>query len=626
MREPLFLWLLGPLALYATAASPAQAEDTPSQVVVTATRLPTPTSEVASSITVITAADIEARQERTLPDVLADVPGLNLVQVGGPGGQTSVFVRGTNSNHTKVLVDGIDVSDPSNPAATFDFGQMLAQDIERVEVLRGPQSGLYGSDAIGGVINIITKSGAGPTQLTAQAEGGTFDTFNQAGSVSGSSDGLRYSANVEHLHAGSTPVTPLDVLAPGEGRNNDYYDNLTASTKLGVDVTRGLDLTLVARYTDTHRRDTGDDDVLFGFPDPQQTQSNTTAYYGRFAAHLLSFDGFLEQTAGVAYTRNTTASLVPESPESVDEGERTKIDWQGALHLTSTQTLLLGAEHARDEISQPLAAGLNIDSGYIELQSQLGSLFTALNARYDDNERFGSQLTYRIAPTYQIAATDTQLKASLGTGFKAPTLSELFQSFPPFFFANPDLKPESSTGYDVGFEQGLGGQTLRFGATYFHNRIRDLIDANLAGTTYVNIGLATTQGVESFVAYKAGKVLTVRVDYTYTEATDDVLHQELVRRPKHKASVNASWQASDALLIDASVLTLSSWVDGNRDFSISALRAPGYTVANLAASYELTRQLSVFGRIDNLLDRRYEDPFGFLKPSRGVFAGLKTKI
>ncbi len=152
-----------------------------------------------------------------------DVPGLNLVQSGGEGGQTSIFMRGTNSNHVKVLVDGIDVSDPSNPNGAFDFGKFNSADIARVEVLRGPQSGLYGSDAIGGVINVITKQATARSRSPAEAEGGSFDTFNQNATVSGSSDDFHYRATLAHLHAGATPVTPLDLLQPGETRNDDYY-------------------------------------------------------------------------------------------------------------------------------------------------------------------------------------------------------------------------------------------------------------------------------------------------------------------------------------------------------------------------------------------------------------------
>jgi vitamin B12 transporter len=629
MRTPSFALVLG-LALILADPCLAQSSsdaDSLETIVVTATRVPTPLSEVASSITLITAADIEARQERTLPDVLKDVPGLNLVQSGGPGSQTSVFMRGTNSNHVKVLVDGIDVSDPSNANASFDFGQFLTQDIERVEVLRGPQSGLYGSDAIGGVINIITKSGNGPAALQAALEGGSFDTFNQSAGLSGSTDGFHYAANVDHFHSGSTPVTPLDLLAPGEARINDYYDNLTASTKLGYDVTSNFDLGLVARYTETHLRNTGTDDINFGYPDPVQSESNTTAYYGRASAHLILFDGFFEQTLGIAETHNKSEIIVPELPNSLNTGERTKVDWQGLLKLSGSETLVLGAEHARDEISEPLSADMSIDSGYVELQSKLtDSLFSAINARYDDNDRFGGKVTYRLAPTYTISATDTQLKASVGTGFKAPTLSELYQNFPPFFYGNPNLKPESSTGYDVGFEQGLAQDAIRFGVTYFYNRIHDLITSDVTGTTYANIGKATTEGIESFASYRPVKSLVLRLDYTFTEASDDILHQELLRRPKHKGSFNAEWHASDVLLFDVDVLSVGTWVDGSRDFSVPRLDASPYTTVNIATSYDLNAHVALFARIDNLLDRHYENPVGFLQPSIGAYAGIKLKL
>jgi vitamin B12 transporter len=629
MRAPILASILG-LILQGMVSGQVQAADTDSleAVVVTATRIPTPEIQVASSITVITADEIEARQERTLPDVLKDVPGLNVVQTGGPGAQTSVFMRGTDSNHTKVLVDGIDVSDPSNPNATFDFGQLLTQDIERVEVLRGPQSGLYGSDAIGGVINIITKSGQGPLQAAVSAEGGSFDTFNQTGSLSGSDDQFHYSANVAHFHSGATPVTPLDLLAPGEQRNDDYYDNFTASTKLGLDVTQGFDLGLVARYTNTHLLFTAQDyNVYPTIPDAQQSGSNTNEYYARITAHLLSFDGVLSQTLGVAYTRNETANLAPETPESLDTGDRVKVDWQGAIKVSAADTLLLGVEDAQDEISQPISASIRIASGYAELQSQLAERwFSAVNVRYDDNDRFGSKVTYRFAPTYVNTDSGTKLKASVGTGFKAPSLSQLFQNFPPFFYGDPNLKPESSTGYDAGFEQALANDTIRFGATYFYNRIRDLITSNVTDTSYANIGKATTEGVESFVSYQPIKQLVLRVDYTFTEASDDILHQELVRRPKNKGSFNAEWHATDALLFDVDVLSVGTWVDGNRDFSIPRLDAPPYTTVNIATSYDLNARVVLFARIDNLLDRHYQNPVGFLQPSIGAFAGIKLKL
>ena len=633
MRRSFVLSVVALLALPALAAAADTPDDNgaPDTVVVTATRIPTPETEVASSITVITADDIAAKQSQTLPDVLKDVPGLNLVQTGGPGGQTAIFMRGANSNHTKVLVDGIDVSDPSSSNATFDFGQFLTQDIQRIEVLRGPQSGLYGSDAIGGVINIITKSGSGPAQLTANVQGGSFDTFNQAAGVSGSDGPFHYTANFEHLHTGSVPVTPLDLLAPGEPRNNDYYDNTTGSTKLGFDVMDHFDLGLVARYTDTHLRFTGDDPNLFPSPpEALQSASNTRQLYARATEHSVMLDGAFEQTLGIADSHIDSAEFTPpaDGPPTVYTGERLKIDWQGVAKFAASQAFIFGAEHERDQIRAPISADMTIGSGYAELQSGFGdSFYDTVSLRYDDNDDFGSKVTYRVAPVYLIKDTGTKLKASVGTGFKAPTLEELFQSFPAFdFFANPNLRPETSTGYDVGFEQTVFNTPLSFGITYFRNNIRNLITDNADFTSYANVGRAMTQGVESFVAYQPLQSLTLRLDYTYTEATDEILHQELLRRPKHKATLNGNWQATQRLSFNATLLAVSSWIDGNRDFSIPRLTAPGYTTMNLAANFDLTSKLAVFAHIDNLFDRHYENPVGYLQPTLGVFAGVKVKL
>src|SRR5262249_43429254 len=242
-------------------------------------------------------------------------------------------------------IDGIDVSDPSNPTGAFDFGHLLTQDIERVEVLRGPQSGLYGSDAIGGVINIITRAGSGPLHGALGLEGGSFDTFNQAGSLAGAQDSFHYAANVEHYHAGSVPVTPLDLLAEGEARNNDSYDNLTLSTKLGYDVTPNFDLGLVGRYTDIHLHTTGEDyppPDFVGTPAAEQPTAPTDEYFTRLTAHALTFNGLLDQTLGLAYSHSRTDTFVPNdtvppsSTGSLNTGDRRKADWQGNFHFSPT--------------------------------------------------------------------------------------------------------------------------------------------------------------------------------------------------------------------------------------------------------------------------------------------------
>jgi vitamin B12 transporter len=610
------------------AAESSSADETLQNVVVSATRIATPAAQIGSSVTVITADDIAAEQLRTVSDVLKLVPGLNVVQSGGPGGETSIFMRGTNSNHTKVLIDGIDVGDPSNAGATFDFGQLLASDIERIEVLRGPQSGLYGSDAIGGVISITTHSGKGPVNLAGSVEGGTFRTNNETVALSGSADQFQYAANVEHLHAGSTPVTPLDLLQPGEARYNDYEDNLTASTRLGYTVMPGLDVNLVGRFTDAHYAFTADDPFAFpSFPAAQQSKSDTSQYYTRLSGHLVGADGAFDQTLGVAYSSAWTLNLDPNFGASVNTGDRVKLDWQGALRLSGDETLVLDAEHARDAVHEPISADVTDNAGAVELQSHLSDhLSSALNVRYDDNNRFGSKVTWRLAPTYSITATDTRLSASAGTGFKAPTLGELYQNFPPFFFANPDLKPETSIGYEFGIEQGLFDKSVQLGLTWFRNDIRDLITTDVTGSTYANVGRAVTDGVESFITWQPMQALHLRADYTFTQADDAVLHEQLLRRPKHKATVNAAWQLNEAVSLDTTVLYVGRWIDGNRDFSIPRLTAPAYTTVNVAVNYALLSRLTLFGRIDNLFDRHYEDPIGFLHPALGVFVGLRGQL
>ena len=630
--------LVAPVALLvcSAAAAPANAEDAASQpvelppIVVSATRLPTPEDQLGSTVTVITSEDIQQKQERTLADVLQDVPGLNLVQTGGPGSTASIFMRGTNANHTKVLIDGIDVSDPSSSDGSFDFSQILTSDIERVEVLRGPQSGLYGSDAIGGVINVITKTGSGPPQLRASVEGGSFDTFNQTAGVSGSVSRFNYDVDVVHFHSGDTTVTPANLVPPGRPVNPDSYDNKTYSAKLGAGLTDNFDVGLVARYTDTALRSTSDDSLG---PEATPTDSDNHELFTRGTAHLVLFDGAFDQTLGIGYTdyrrRILDPNDVPAEP-SLYRGDRVKLDWHGNIRLAAGQVLTIGAEHQRDRIndSSPVQAQMSNNAGFAQLQSSFGErFFNAISVRYDDNDRFGSKATYRIAPAFLIPETGTKLKGSVGTGFKAPTLDELFDSFPQYgFFANPDLKPETSLGYDLGFEQAVLDKRVRFGATYFHNDIKNLVSINEAGTSYENVGQATTYGVESFVSYRPWDPLTLRGDYTYTIAEDDVLHQALLRRPKHKASLNATWKVTEKASLSATLLYVGPWTDVSRDGTVSGLTANGYTLVNLAGSYDLGHCVTAFARINNLLDRQYQDPIGFQHQGLGVFTGVRVAL
>lgn len=605
----------------------------PENVVVTATRIATPSAQVGSVLTVIDATDIAQRQERSLPDVLEDSPGLNLIQTGGEGGQTSIFMRGTDSNHVKVLVNGIDVSDPSSPNGAFDFGKFNSADIARVEVLRGPQSGLYGSDAIGGVINIITKQGDGPVSLSGEVEGGSFDTFNQDATVSGSDDNFHYRATISHVHAGATPVTPLDLLPPGEARNDDYYDNITASTKLSYDFSDRFDLGFVGHASDSLGYITGDatDPVTFlAFPAPTQTRIYTQGYDSRATAHWNL--GWLDQTLGVSYSSTVTSDMDPDNGSIPSSGDRIGLDWQGNVPLMTGETLVLGATTVRDAIHIPISAGVTTNAGYGEVQSSLPDVIdgvdinNSVSIRDDDNSAYGNHVTWHIAPVAAIASTGTRIHASYGTGFKAPSLDQLFESFPTFdFFANPGLKPETSAGYDMGVDQTLFSVTG--GVTWFHNDIKNLIETNpVTFEDDVNIGRARTQGFENYLAWQPLDTLKLRADYTYTDAEDVDLHEELVRIPKNKVTVEARWQALDALSLDTRLLYVGTWIDGSRDFSVPRLNAHPYWTADLAASYALTENLAVTARVNNLLDKSYENPVGFLRPGRAFYAGLKVNF
>ena len=607
-------------------ALPAGTPDS-APTVVSPTGVVTPTGQIASSITAITAKDMETFQQRTVPDVLSTVPGLNVVQSGGPGGQTSVFIRGTNSNQTKVLIDGIDASDPSNVNGAFDFAHLLTAGVAQVEVLRGPQSGLYGADAIGGVVSIITNKGDGPARTTASIESGSFGTFNQSIGLSGSQDNFNYAFTVAHLHAGDVPVTPLQLLPPGQQAIGNNYDNMTYSTKTGVDINEFWSVNSVLRYTEATLLFTGDNNNFPSSPNAAQSDHTVHQFFTREEAVWSLLDGRIKNYFGVNYTNYWNSDMAPgDLGATITTGNRIKYDWRAVTQIATGNNLIVGLEQETFQLDTPaLSAESGNKAGFVELQSEFAKrFFLVANVREDDNDQFGDHMTYRVAPAVILPFTDTKLKASYGTGFKAPTLNQLFQSFPDFgFMANPNLKPEESKGYDAGFEQPLFNDRVRFGSTYFHNNITDLIDFNSTFTQNINIDQATTEGTESFVAASLTDRFRMRADYTFTRAVDADTGMQLLRRPKEKWSVTATWNPLTPLNLSATVLHVSSFIDVSRDGTVSGLQAPGYTIVNLTSDYAINDQLKIFGRIDNLFNVHYQNPTGFLAPGLGVFGGVR---
>ena len=428
-------------------------------------------------------------------------------------------------------------------------------------------------------------------------------------------------------------VTPLSLVPAGQARHPDSYDGLQATAKLGYDLADNLDIGLIAHYDGGIGKVTNDafNPVTFFYgPSANQTRNATLQYASRAFAHLSL--GRFEQTLGFAYSNAITSSADPDNGYVLAKGDRVKLDWQGDLKFTDGQTLVLGAESARDALHpgvsfgfpSSLSAGTTTNAGYAELQSDFGGgLYNSVSIRYDDNSRFGGRMTYHLAPSWMIDATGTRLKASLGTGFKAPALQQLFGAFG----GNPLLKPETSTGYDMGFEQKLFGGAVTGGVTWFHNDIRNLINNVFSAGTFsnLNIGKARTQGAESFVAWKATDTLTLRADYTYTDAINATSHIVLPRRPHNKLGVTADWQMTDALSLDASLLFTGPQADVDREFG-AAVRLPSLTVVNLAASYRITENWSLFGRVENAADEQYQSPQGFLRPGIGATAGIKANF
>ena len=336
-----FAALCGSVAVSALClSSPALAQSAPvvlPEVTVSAARIEQPVAQAGNAVTVITAKDIEAQQRRSFPELLETVPGLHVVQAGGIGGNTSIFMRGTNSNHVKVLIDGIDVSNPSSVDRTFDFGQLLTSDVARIEVLRGPQSGIYGADAIGGVISITTKKGEGPAKVTALIEGGSFGTFNQTLSLSGSASRFNYSFIMAHTRSTDTPVTPVELLPLGVRAKGNAYDNWTASSRVGAEINEQVSVNLITRYTGATLKYTGDDFSSFpAAPASAQSQQISKQYYTRAELLWNLFDGKFKNKFGVSYTYVDTKQKSPDlgfglpDPTSYT-GERIKYDWQGEL-------------------------------------------------------------------------------------------------------------------------------------------------------------------------------------------------------------------------------------------------------------------------------------------------------
>ena len=631
--------LAAALAVQAIVAAPALAQDATrlEEIVVTATRLPTPIEEVASAMTVITRADIARHQYQTLDEAIAAAPGLAAVRLGPAGTQTSVFTRGTESNHTLVLLDGIEITDPSTADGAFDFSGILVDDVERIEIVRGPHSTLYGSDALGGVVNIITRRGAGPLSARASFESGTQRTFVERAGVSGSRGRLSYRFSAQHYLTNGETVTASRLRPAGAADEDDGFENANVSARVGF-TTDLADIDLIGRFIDTEVE-------LDTAPEDPNAEANTWQRFWRAQASFSLFEGTLENRLGLGYTdynrKNTdfADSLSPAFSIATNEGDKIKLDWQGDIHAFANHVISLGLETEEDkaESASSFSNGFvsvtdesaRTDAGFAQVQSRFGeSLSTALAVRADNHDRFSTEVTWRASAAYRVGARGTRLTAAYGTGFKAPSLQQLFgaDSFGGFgiFVGNPNLKPETSDGLDVGMDQTLLDGRLRAGLSYFEITIDDLIAFNGTFTSLINQDSADIYGLEGFAALALDPRLSLRADYTYTRSEDGT-GLDLLRRPKHKLSLDADWRPREDLELSAGVVFTGRRTDID-SLSFARIITPSYAVARLAASTGLNENWTLFGRIDNLLDKDYQTADGFQGLGRAVLAGVRARM
>ncbi|MGW8311016.1 MAG: TonB-dependent receptor plug domain-containing protein [Thiogranum sp.] len=619
-------------------------------IVVTATRIATPESELGSSVTVITSDDIQRRQYKSVPEALRMVPGVDVVQSGGVGQQTSVFLRGASSSHTLLLVDGINFSDPSSPNGAVDFSGLTLDNVERIEIVRGPQSTLYGANAIGGVINIITRRGEGPPRVTLSMQAGNHSTMWQQAGVTGAGEVFDYSASGTHLNTHASSVTP-DDLRGGLPAEADRYRNDTLSARLGLQAGETLDFVLTGRYV-KDKQDI-DPEVAFGTIEDDNARLKNRKFFVRAEANAALLDGRWDAGLAASYTdynrRNDNPRTDPFATlqQTRFQGDTQELSLDNDLYLDEAHTVTVGGGTKKESmhndgfsdfggfvVSELSRASERTNYAYLQDQFSFSDrVFGTAGVRLDDRDDFGSETTWRMTGVYRQRPTDTRLTGSVGTGFRAPSLFELYgftpNNFGSAYRGNPDLQPEKSLGWELGLEQSLWTDRLSFGVTYFRNDVKDLIetvfDANFNSTSE-NIDKVHLRGFESFIAVEPTSRLSMRVDYTFTDAeVSDSSDRPLLRRPRKKASAHIDYAPLEKLGLYLGTDYVGDRKDIDRETG-AIVDATDYIVFNTAITWQLLPAFRLEARVNNLLDEHYEPADGFEALGRNYLLGFSGTL
>ena len=607
-------------------------------VVVTATRAAVPSALVPAATTVLRGADLEAHGVRTVAQALQLVPGVHIVETGSFGGQTSLFMRGGENDYVKVLVDGVPVN---QPGGGLNLAYLTTDNVDRIEVVRGPASVLYGSDAVTGIIQIFTKAGTGRTLLGGDMQGGTYGSDNFGVDLEGGTPAAGYAVRASRFAS--------DGLYPV----NNEYRNSVISGRLRVRPDERTEASLSYRYGD----------VLYHFPTNGQGQpadsNQRTAERGPLASLSLRHAiGAIELTTQATW-RETRQVLNDEPDSPGEDGTFWSNDY---VRRAGAGFLLTWRRSGEGGRSTALSAGVDYEderqSGRSEFSASFGTfpdsidvqrwtagyyaqavldaapLAITAGARLDDNSQFDTHGTYRVGIVLHPRG-ETRLRGSLGTGFKEPTFFENFAR--GFVTGNPNLKPERSTSWEAGIDRSLAAGRWTLAATYFDQRFRDLIDFN--GSTYLNVPGATSRGIELDVNGPVTPAFAVTLRYTFlhtnvtaggADSSGDALFvpgKPLLRRPAHSLAPEVGTRLGGRIR----VILGARWVGEREDLDFSQavgsrrVTLDPYTHVNVTAEYALTRiQLTV--KIENAFDDRSPEIAGFQPRGRTVLMGGRFAV
>ena len=596
-----------------------------SEVVVTATRVPTPLEDVGSAVTVISHDEIVNSQAQSVADLLRESAGLAVVQSGGPGGQVSVFTRGLNSNQTLFLLDGARINSPV--AGVPALASLTPDQIERIEIVRGPQSTLYGADAMGGVINIITRKGTGPLSGSATLEGGSYNAFRQIAEFSGAAGKFTSAVTLSHFYTDNPyPNSDFDLTTVAASAGYRLFDNVsldatfrfnTSDTGLPGPITNGVPIT----------------------PHPTERVQDAN-YFGRVGLTANIAD-FWQQTLFVAETHEDYFDRNSYS-RSDRRSDVIQAGWQHDLQLADWNKLTAGFDWYRNHGQYETVGATPFDkdtddfAGYLQDQATICERFTLTGGvRYDNNSQFGNFLTARGAGVVRIDETGTRLKAAGGSAMKAPTLSDLYQSFPsaygyPAFLANPNLQPEQSLGWDAGIEQDLG-KCVTVGARYFQNDVHDLITSVYQAPAFIkeNVSQARTDGIEVSLDARPLTNLTCWAAYTWLIEAKDLTANSLtprLRRPEHSANLGVNYRFFDRFTAHTSLALVSSRYDYQVVSPWGITRNSRYAKWDVGLKADVCKYCQLFIRVENLLDERYDETIGYPALGRTFWGGATARF